>query len=73
MFVTIRVLFHIQKTPIANWAFAFAGQLFIALPMALLNMLAINQIYDYTLPLALFIFLWLNDSGAYCFGCGLRN
>jgi phosphatidate cytidylyltransferase len=25
--------------------------------------------YNYILPLAIFIFLWSNDSGAYCIGC----
>lgn len=73
LFVIISGLYFKQENPIANWAYTYAGQIFIALPMALMNILAFNQIYDYILPLALFVCLWLNDTGAYCFGCTLSK
>jgi phosphatidate cytidylyltransferase len=50
------------------------SQLYIALPFSLLNVLAFNatpdgQIaFNTLLPLSVFIFLWVNDSGAYCVG-----
>ncbi|MBO4487160.1 MAG: phosphatidate cytidylyltransferase [Bacteroidaceae bacterium] len=71
IFVLVSGLYFKQENPISSWTYTFAGQLYIALPMALLNMLAFNQIYSPTLPLAVFVFLWLNDTGAYCFGCTL--
>ena len=74
LFVLICGLYNPQTSnfkPQTYWAYTFAGQLYIALPMALLNVLAFNQIYSPILPLAVFIFLWLNDTGAYCFGCTL--
>ncbi len=30
-------------------------------------------VYDYTIPLAIFIFLWTNDTGAYCCGSLLHK
>jgi phosphatidate cytidylyltransferase len=51
------------------------AQMYVALPFALLNVLAFHadkvteQIgYNPILPLSVFIFLWLSDTGAYCFG-----
>ncbi len=73
LFVLVSGLYIKQEKPLENWAYMFAGQVFIALPIGLLNVLAFNQIYDYTLPLALFVCLWLNDTGAYCFGCTLSK
>ncbi len=46
-------------------------QLYIALPFSLLNVLAFqftNCDLPWLLPLSVFIFLWVNDSGAYCCG-----
>lgn len=71
IFMPICGLYLKHEHPITDWAYTFGGQLYIALPMALLNVLAFNQIYSPVLPLAVFIFLWLNDTGAYCFGCTL--
>lgn len=73
LFVLISGLYTKQHNPITTWAYTFAGQVFIALPMALTNLLAFNIIYSYTLPLAVFVFLWLSDTGAYCFGCSLSK
>ena len=51
--------------------------LFLGLPFALLNVLAFHNdpasefssiSYNPILPLSIFIFLWLNDTGAYCIG-----
>lgn len=73
LFIIISGLYTKQGNPVANWAYSFAGQLYVALPMSLLNVLAFNGMYDYILPLAVFVFLWLNDTGAYCFGCSLSK
>lgn len=58
-------LFLKQPNPIHNWGNTFVSQVMIALPFALMNnLLAYNK---YVL-LALFILIWVNDSGAYCIG-----
>ena len=51
------------------------SQLYIALPFSLLNVLAFHQseagpfsVFDPILPLSVFVFLWINDTGAYLFG-----
>ena len=56
-------------------AYTMLGQMYIALPLALINVLAFKRDeygnfsgYDMLLPLSVFILLWANDSGAYCFG-----
>lgn len=64
-------LYFKKPTPFANWVYAFAGHLWLALPMALMNVLAFNVIYSPMLPLAVFVLLWLNDSGAYLVGSTL--
>ena len=58
---------YIKSENILNsWAFSFMSQIFVALPLSLINL-----IYTYANPqmlLAIFIFIWLNDTGAYCVG-----
>ena len=49
------------------------SQLYIVLPFSLLNVLAFQSDaegihYVWTLPLSVFIFLWVNDAGAYICG-----
>lgn len=58
-----------------NWAYSMLSQLYIGLPFALLNVLAFHNDPEYSsvsynpiLPLSIFIFLWLSDTGAYCVG-----
>lgn len=73
--ILIRELYLKHPDPIGNWAYSALSQLYIALPFALLNTFAVSMnpmsgeiTYSYILPLALFIFLWMNDTGAFCFG-----
>ena len=69
----IAELYQQAKDPINNWAYTMLSQLYIALPFSLLNVLAFrsngyNIEYSYLAPLAVFVFLWMNDTGAYCVG-----
>jgi phosphatidate cytidylyltransferase len=54
--------------------YLFVSQMYIALPFSMINVLAFRQSLDgsthfyYLLPLSVFIFLWINDTGAYCSG-----
>lgn len=74
MYLLISELYLNRPKPISNWAFAMFSQLYIALPFALLNVLYYQRRDDDLitlnpiLPLSIFIFLWLNDTGAYCIG-----
>lgn len=78
MYLMINELYFDRKNNIQNWAFALMSQIYIALPFALLNTMSfVNMpdscflpqlVYYYWYPLALFIFLWSSDTGAYCFG-----
>jgi phosphatidate cytidylyltransferase len=61
------------EDPIHNWAYTMMSQLYIALPFSLLNVLAFRSNgtsiqYTYLTPLCVFVFLWLNDAGAYLCG-----
>ena len=51
--------------PLLNWGNFFISQLMIALPMATLSFL---YFLDKWLLLALFVLIWVNDTGAYCVG-----
>ena len=75
LYMMISELYLKKENPILNWAYSMFSQLYIALPFALLNILAFNYdptyssvSYNSILPLSIFIFLWLNDTGAYCIG-----
>lgn len=71
LFLIISELYCKKDNPFGNWAYAFAGQVYIALPLALLNTLAVSKSGNYSpvLPMSIFIFLWINDTGAYTCGC----
>ena len=73
VYLLVAELYLKEKDPIHDWAYTMFSQLYIALPFSLLNVLAFRYngqevCYDYELPLSVFVCLWLNDSGAYCFG-----
>jgi len=62
-------LFKNNDKPFVNIAFAFLGNIYIALPFALMNVSAfISGTYDYSIILGILILLWSNDSAAYFFG-----
>ncbi len=75
LYLFISELYLKREKPMLNWAYAMMSQLYIALPFAMLNVLAFQRNpelssvnYNYILPLSIFIFIWLNDTGAYCVG-----
>ena len=63
-----------NEHPVHDWAYTMLSQMFIALPLSMINILAFDVQsdgfvhYDMMIPLMLFVFLWVNDSGAYCSG-----
>ncbi len=52
--------------PIRNWGNILVSQMMIALPFAFMNLILDESKF---LLLALFITIWVNDTGAYCVGC----
>ena len=74
VYLFISSLYTKYKDPVNDWAYTMLAQMYIALPLSMINVLAFRQTPDGTthfyflLPLSIFIFLWVNDSGAYCSG-----
>lgn len=74
MYLFISELYLKHENPINNWAYTMLSQMYIAMPLSLINVLAFmgsadgEVHYNYVLPLSVFVFLWVNDSGAYCCG-----
>ena len=75
IYLFISELYLKQKNPIQDWAYTMLSQLYVALPFSMINVLSFQadpltgQIaYHWLLPMSVFIFLWANDTGAYCTG-----
>ncbi|NDW13634.1 phosphatidate cytidylyltransferase [Bacteroides sp. 214] len=75
LYLLISELYLKKSHPLNNWAYSMLAQLYVALPFALVNILAFHynpatEVVEFNniLPLSVFIFLWLSDTGAYCFG-----
>ena len=74
LYLLVAALYLKQKDHIQDWAYTMLAQMYIALPFSLLNVLAFNATnqgvvaFNTLLPLSVFVFLWVNDSGAYCCG-----
>lgn len=65
-------LFAKHENPILTLAYSVLGQVYLALPLSLLNYLAFGYetsgSYHHALLLGLFVFIWVNDSFAYLAG-----
>ncbi len=74
IYLLVTELYSKQPDPINNWAYTMLSQMYIALPFSLINVLAFTAtpdgrvMFNTILPLSVFIFLWTNDTGAYCVG-----
>ncbi len=74
IYLFVSGLYTRNENPLNDWAYTMLGQMYIALPFSTINILAFNFssdgiiIFNYVVPLCVFIFLWANDSGAYCIG-----
>lgn len=78
VFVLVAELYLKNDNPIQELGKLFLGQFYIALPFSLLNFLAFDPTFDPTFNLSssyspmfvgsLFLFIWLNDTGAYIVG-----
>lgn len=75
VYLFISELYTRNENAIHDWAYTMLAQMYIAMPFALINVLAFEispdgtiHHFDRLLPLSVFIFLWVNDTGAYCSG-----
>ena len=62
-------LYRKKEQPIHNLAFSMLGQVVVALPCSLINLIAVPDQIHWVF--ALFILIWLSDTGAYLVGCTL--
>lgn len=73
VYLLIAELYVKNEDPINCWAYTMLGQMYVALPLSMINVLAFHSdmdgiFYTYDIPLCVFIFLWVSDTGAYCCG-----
>lgn len=70
-------LYRHSAHPLQDWMGMLAAQIYVAFPFAMLPMLAATKTsscgYSWQLPLAIFIFIWVNDTGAYLVGSALHR
>jgi len=80
LYLLISELYLQKLDPLKNWAYAFASQIYIGLGLSMLCLLAFQYdpmtnrtAFHPIFPLSVFIFLWTNDTGAYCVGSTLQR
>ena len=78
MYHYIKELYSDHENPIANLGIIMLSQLSVVLPLSLINVLAFTQFDCYTahadfyaIPLSMYVFIWVNDTGAYLSGITL--
>lgn len=74
----IKELFGKHPNPVANLGTIMLSQMYVVLPLSLINVLAFTpfECYHseapyYAITLAIYIFIWVNDTGAYLSGITL--
>ncbi len=79
LYLLITELYLQRENPLNNWAFTMLSQIYVALPFSLLCLLeftgsgltAVSLSEGASgawLVMAIYLFLWCNDTGAYCVG-----
>lgn len=66
--IFIAELYRKKEQPIHNLSYFLLGQIYIALPFSLLNFILFFPTYQPLILLALFVTIWVNDTGAYLTG-----
>ena len=72
----MKELYNQKTEPLKNLAYTVLGQFYITIPFSLLSLLACLPLdgdtsYKWVPVIAIFIFIWMNDSGAYLVGSQL--
>lgn len=74
VYLFVSELYTKNEDAINDWAYTMLSQMYIALPFSCLNVLAFRETIDgevnfnMLLPLSIYVFLWINDTGAYVTG-----
>ncbi len=75
IYLFVSELYTKHPNALQDWAYTMLGQMYIALPFSTINVLAFQNnpitgstVYNWMLPMSIFVFLWVNDTGAYCTG-----
>ncbi|MCI6504390.1 MAG: phosphatidate cytidylyltransferase [Prevotella sp.] len=74
IYLFISGLFTKNTDPVNDWAYSMMSQMYIALPLSCISVLSFISIpsgyivYNALLPFSIFVFLWMNDTGAYLTG-----
>jgi len=70
LLILITGLYHKSENPVNDWAISLFAQLYCAGLFSLLNFIVFEPDYSYNpyYVLLIFIFVWLNDTGAYLVG-----
>ena len=79
IYLLVAELYLQRESPLNNWAYSMMSQIYVALPFSLLSLLEFANINEAVtnspasgvgawLVLSIYIFLWTNDTGAYCVG-----
>ncbi len=69
--VLIAELYRKKEQPVNNWAYFLLGQVFVALPFSGLNFILFFPSYRPLILLAVFVIIWINDTGAYITGVSI--
>lgn len=79
IYLLVAELYLKRVSPLNNWAYAMMAQIYVALPFSLLSLVEFARLGGQPtqelgtaagawLVLAIYVFLWTNDTGAYCVG-----
>ena len=75
VYLFVSELYTKNENALHDWAYTMLGQMYVALPFSTINILAFqtnptdgNVAYVWLLPMSIYVFLWVNDTGAYCTG-----
>lgn len=74
VYLFVSEIYTRNEDAINDWAYTMMSQMYIAVPFACINVLAFRSTVDgnvqfgMLLPLSIYVFLWINDTGAYLSG-----
>ena len=75
LYCYIKELYGKHADPLANLGAIMLSQFYVVLPLSLINVLAFRKFECFTdtapyyaIPLAIYVFIWINDTGAYLTG-----
>lgn len=66
IFRTVSQLYSVKRNPVNSLSRSMMAQMYVAMPLAMLS--ALCFMYPAPVVLALLIFIWVNDTGAFCVG-----